>query len=232
MAIFVFSVSLSYAGLKLHPVAQIGNPPSVSEALSYEDFTAATEVDTQNKITVAANSITFDYVENVEAYVYWDAGENYFAEDYEIQFTINVTSGDNSIMMVSFLSNTLDDSRAAHQASDGQGVRVTPDATDFTMNISDYSNGLMSLGVTGLSLSTNYYCTLIRSDAEETYGKVYLNVYSDSDRTNVVGAVSITLNHGRHDYRYLYPASGYNIGDADTVAGVVSNMTVVSPGLP
>src|SRR3990172_12759017 len=94
--------------------------------MAYEDFTTYTEVDPNNRFSVATNVITITELTRTEdAYIYKDQSAGHFSGDFEHLFKFVFTAGanDTPVFLVG-LSNTINDNyEILNTSNDYIGVR-------------------------------------------------------------------------------------------------------------
>jgi len=174
--------------------------------MAVEDFTTYEEVDTEDDRIqfVGTNHIDFDAYENEKTYLYKDFGVDYFG-DFEHRIDIKGVYESAGFPTGSFwlLANSVDayydlilDSQNFIKL--GQGYEVPP-ATLLILSEWHNVSGGQNDTFTGV-LGTWYYLTIKKVGASLT-----CKIYSDSDRTNLLDTLSLTLQED-YKFRYIYPA--------------------------
>jgi hypothetical protein len=166
-------------------------------------------VDSETKLTVT----TLDRGQ-IDAYVYKDAGANYFDGDWEFLFDLKISLLSNiAIVMVSAVANGVDDFTALDAATSDAAViqlygLASPPHRVYTVSL---QNGQLSTSAaaTILQLNTQYYCKFTRDDDAGPTGTQYIYVYDDAERTNLVGSTSVACKNLKADYRYAHAVMSY-----------------------
>ena len=203
--------------------------------MAVEDFTTYTEVDPNSRITVTSTRVTAAGIARDEAaYVYKDKGAAFFSGNFIHDFTMFMDSTGGSTTgwqyfwtLTNLVNSTLDIETAADDYLTVVGVRY---ASVWTIFISEF-NGASQLtdSDTTMAYDTVYYGRIERDEFVGTYGTFTLRVYSDSDRTVLVTAITINLRKNA-DLRYIYPVTSRNDTDVDTSSGYTENLDL-SPTL-
>ena len=181
--------------------------------MAIENLTTYTEVDPRSEITVSSSRVTFTNARNVACYVYKDFGANFFNGNFVHEFTVSFTSGSNTWepFICWQLANSVGPSYLGlfvQMRNYGSGVRILALDPNDPINI---NNG----GV--------YYVRVRRDESIGTYGRLYLEVYSDSARTNLVGSKYKDLT-AKDDFRYYYAFSSENAGTSYYASGYIENV--------
>lgn len=198
-----------------------------------EDFTTYTEVDPGTKITITATRVTFaDLRRNEEAYVYLDKGVDYFAGNFTIYLTLNLSAYDGAEVLSPWvMANDIDDVRGidVDLASDslfiyiGSALAVTIYECDGGTLYGDASPYTITAG-------TTYYLKIVRDESVGTYGTLYLYIYSNSARTTLLDTLSVALHTSKKNFRYIYPLSVWNAGTSHSASGYVENLIIENWG--
>ena len=166
----------------------------------YQDFTTYEEVDPNEHITRTASRVTFTDLTNPEsAYVYKDKGAGHFTGDFEHKLdTLHSSMVRYSYVDVWALSNSIGDRNES-----GNCINVFWYGMDAGLTralaLQEKINGALFTDYSiGLSVDTPYYLTIKRVAATLT-----CEIYSDSDRTNLVDTLTLIL-HAVLAYRYIY----------------------------
>lgn len=195
--------------------------PSVSATV--EDFTAFTEVDTDNIWTNTSTRVTVTNADrNQEDYVYKDYGTDYFGSSWEHKFTIKINSISSEGLVILYAQANVLDAYSDMTNSIGLLFQTPGDGSDLTINLVDKT------GVTDTYTNTNhdgnkiYYMTLIRSGTTLT-----LYIYNDTGRTDLADTLSITMVD--LDYRYLYAGTTDRAGGGGyTMTGYIENLELIT----
>jgi len=212
--------------------------PSI--ALAYEGFLLYTEIDGGDKLSVTNNYVVFtDLTRSDESYLYIDKGDSYFNGDFIIDFDFLFTEGVGATGVASIfsLANLIDDWRGINVANgDMLSILVSPYGS-HPNNYSRLSLHELDSGVP-YSNTVNYdvdagstvYIRVLRNEGVGTYGTCYLYIYSDSERTSLLGSTSLTLHTSKKDYRHYYPIHANNFGDAPWISGSVGLVEITAGG--
>lgn len=198
--------------------------------MATEDFTTYTEVDTNSKLTVTSSRVAWASLgDNQTAYLYIDKGTGFFSANFTHYLTVQINTGsqDNSIKAGWLLANVVGDLFAI-EVAEGSYLTLLLRA----ISGSPYLEMEERVGDTAyagdqyaISFDTPYYLTLKRDESAGTYGTLYLYVYSDSARTNLLTTKSSTL-HEKADFRYIYAVNSRNDGSAQTQSGFLEELEV------
>ena len=98
---------------------------------------------------------------------------------------------------------------------------------DISLNMRGYGTPQIRFGESGksevgvnISLSTLYYCRLVRDESFGTYGKLTLSLYSNPARTTLVTSADYSLT-SKSDFRYLYVILSENAGANYVQSGLI-----------
>jgi len=188
------------------------------------DYTGYTESDPGSRFTVAANKITVAALSRTDAnqYIYYDFGAGYFDGDFRIDFEIKITGtpAANDVIFPVYLGNAVGDAYYNQTNSTGIGIYYAQVGTDQGFKIfenpgASVGNSSSGFAVQQISASTKYYFTFERLTAFGSYGFFIMKIFSDSARTDLLFAERMEAA-SLLSYRYLYVASGYNLGAASS----------------
>jgi hypothetical protein len=204
------------------PVILMGN------AADFQDFNTYTEVDPNSRITVATSKVTASGVTQQEdAYVYKDFGVSYFnALNIDFEAYIDSTGGNN-------VNNLVSSGLTSATVNDGSGWAATDVGVGFQYADAGGGNIGRIYLIRGALVAndsfdgipdTLYYLTLLREAANDT---IELKIYSDSSRSTLLDTLSVAGYGAATRYRYLYPLTSYNSGDAGrSFVGYTQNMVI------
>src|SRR3972149_308030 len=185
-----------------------------------QDLTSYTEVDPNSRIAVTANRVTAtNLTRNEDAYVYKDMGIDYFAGSFRIDFQVQASSGNGgtAIYNVATLANTVDDWQGLDNAN-ASGLAVTwstgLSGSVGTFAIQELDSGTLYADSSSIARNygTTYYMSLVRDETEDIYGMLWLGIYSDIARENLLEEFVIILHSSKKDYRYFYALQSINTG--------------------
>ena len=197
--------------------------------MSFEDFTTYVEVDPNAHISVATNVITFTgLARNESAYVYKDAGVDHFNGDFTHLVDAIYTSVSGTDVLGNWaLGNDIGDVFFLQGAGKNALLVFRSEANGINANdyLRENDGGTLytSFYVDTLSPQNRYY-KIVRDEAVGTYGTIYLYIYSDAARTNLLSTLSIALHTSKKDYRYVYAVQSYNDGNAGAGTGRNENL--------
>jgi len=205
--------------------------------MAYENFTGYTEEDPNEKITVAANTVSWEELSRDEAaYVYKDFGADYFAGYFSINLAVYTddhdVSGTGSVAAFA-LTNLVDDLRGIFVA-DGDYIAISHAAyigghyriTLIVIN-DGASGGSDNTAKYAIELDKTYYLTLIRNETVGDYGTLYLLIYSDSGRTDLIDTLTVTLQK-KVDFRYLFAVVTQDDGGSQWHTGATMNLELTA----
>lgn len=197
--------------------------------MATEDFTTYTEVDPGSQVAITSTRITFtDLAQNLDTYVYKDKGVNFFSGDLEHFLVVKGTVVSGGQDYVWALTNVINDWTGIADANESAlGIEIFDQSGNINFIIRELDSGTeYNSGALALTSGTVYYLKVVRDEAVGTYGTIYLYVYSDSARTNLLGSKSITLHTSKKDYRYLFGTLINNRGTDSRISGYVENLAV------
>jgi hypothetical protein len=202
-----------------------------------EDFTTYTEQDPSGYISVTANTIAITDCPTRSApdtYIYRDLNPNPISGDFIIDFEYYHPSGGYWYIYPVWcaLTNDIDDIKGLYDGSKSF-LYIATYINSAARNLF-LAEGYNGIGYTTTPFSASvlkYYVTLSRLCNVGTNGTVYMDVYSDQQRTIKVNHQELAL-HANLSYRYLFGFNMYNTGLATTdckVTATVTNLKVVAP---
>lgn len=201
------------------------------QILDTVDFTTFTEVDPNNRIAVAAGTVTATALtRNEDASVYKDYGAGRFGPGFVHDFEVTPQSADNyGLVVVWAVSNTVDDAKAWADASN-QAVLVRVASSSAGAHIWRLLCTETVLGTTGAVAwvdGTTYYWRIDWTDTVTCRARVY----SNAARTTLIDTMTV-LTAADRSYRYLFPVNSYNDANAATITCSVSNLAISVISLP
>ena len=213
--------SSSYCWIK----SQSGTNEYFLSAPQYEDWTGHTEVDLNDHITVAANSITAALSLGEDAYLYYDLGGDIISGDFEYRVQAKFNSGE-GIVVFAGVSDTVADLFSLQTAGGHEiCVRGAGNGGEYVIYLSESYGVYEGVDWVYADVDTDYYLKVVRDESVGTYGTVYCYIYSDSNYSVLVDTLSLALS-GKYDYRYIMSAQSYCIGTAETLSITISNLIV------
>jgi len=203
------------------------------------DFTdpAWTETDPGDDITVAAAKVSWAALpRNLDSYVYYDYTADYFDGDFVHKFEAELTSADDDgVVYIWVLANDIDDIKGLVDGDKSHlKVYFFRTGASYRIYFIEQDGAVQHLGSPGyltITVNTTYYFTVVRDESIGTHGTIYLYVYSDSDRTMLVGKVELALHTSKKDFRYLYACNTRNDADAATITGYTQNLSISATSL-
>lgn len=181
--------------------------------MAIENFTTYVEEDPDSHITVISNQVTIDHVDRAEeAYVYKDKDPDHFDGDFEHLFEVRLTDDNSGYHAFWALTNDIDDLYELEVGSKNHlHFKAYKDGANTRMKIWEIDGAnAYSTGATFGAAGTIYYIKIKRDEAVGDYGTLYLYVYSDAERTDLLGTYSLTLHSSKKDYRYIFAFCAYN----------------------
>lgn len=191
-----------------------------------EDFTDYTQELLAEDITVTANKITFvDVNLNRSCWVYKDAGVNHFSGDFEHKLTVCCTAQDlYGVINPWTLANMEGDQKAIMDADQRQlNLSFVKLAPYLTLRIYERNGASMQDDWVQVDFNKKYYLTIKRDESIGTYGRLYVYIYTDPERTELLDTLQLDL-WDKTDYRYVYAFQTYNIGLGYNSSGYVENL--------
>jgi len=157
------------------------------------------------------------------SYVYKDFGAGHFGDvevdfDFEITATFSLYAGE----IICCISNTIGTQNDLTVANDGIIIVSYTNAGNIRISIFDYNLDNSDHYYTGGTTSPHLYCTFKRIGSTAT-----LDLYSDSDRTTLVDALSITCETGSKRYFYALASRAAANEVDDTQTGYVQNFEII-----
>lgn len=203
------------------------------------DFSTWTEVDAGSDLTVTADNVTWvDLPRNIDSYVWEDLGSDNFSGNITINFELEINDHDaNSFMYPLVISDNVDDWKGLDD-SGGSGYAVHFKDNNFgndEIGLNELDSGTAYQFVIDNLLADNqtYYMTFVRNETVGAFGTIYLYIYDDSARTNLIGTCSIALHTSLKDFRYMQVATTRNdAGGTQEMSGVIRNLTYASSLAP
>jgi len=201
----------------------------VSQPSQFEDPTTYVLVDPADHISVTPVRCTVTDYQSIdgETYIYKDFGADYF-DNFEIHFEFMSTQCSmEGLVDLIILRNELDD--CSWQPKDWMGIEIYEEDCLYIKASCCLPSEGNSVHISGASYEGYddilYYCVFkrITNGAE-------LNIYSDSEHTNLIHTSSFTnaaWDGRKFRYLQLY-ASSYMPEDWDTISVWVQNVKIVS----
>lgn len=175
-----------------------------------EDFTTYTEQDPNNRLTVSTYAVTASNLTIGEsAWLVKDYGNAAFGEQFQHKFRFRF---DNVGVVPVYadvwaVSNVIADGYTwFNNRQQALNAFLYRDTTATRIYLRDSEDGSNDQGYVNIALATDYYASVVRNGTACT-----LYVYSDANRTQLVGVTSVTLAQGRV-YRYVFAAHSHNAG--------------------
>lgn len=204
--------------------------------MALENFTTA-DIDFDENNKTAITSATVIDVTSLNrtdtTYIGWDKGVDFFSGDFthKVDGIYTDATGSNGIFAAWALGNILGD-YIANSAGDSLTILSSENIGSLHhIYIIEFDNGTQYTTTFEGSLSpVTYYFKVVRDENVGTYGTIYLYIYSDAARTNLLSTLSNALHSSKKDYRYLYAMQGYdNAQHIGTVTGRVENLDIGTP---
>jgi hypothetical protein len=178
---------------------------------TFEDFTAYTKVDPNNHISTTATHIDFLGYRDESAYLYADKGINHFGTVWEHRICIRAIGNYfYGIAVCWALANLVGDLKGIKDAHGEELVVDLVRSADGNLYIRLYEEwqGSEQERLYVASFDTAYYLIINRNGTA-----LSCKIYGDSSRTDLLSALSLTLNVSQPSHRYIYASQTYNSGD-------------------
>lgn len=189
--------------------------------MALEDFTTYTEVDPRGEITVTNDTVSWSNAYSVNYYVYKDFGTDFFSGDFEHKMTIWYNRGSNSW-----------EPNFQWALSNNIGVFGSLQTDDFCAGLRNYgtNSSKFHFSIVGrseifISVSNNtvYYVTIKRDESIGTNGRLYVYLYSDSARQNLVNSAHLDITT-KKKFRYYYPLMSEDSGTSYYQSGYTKDV--------
>lgn len=177
---------------------------------------------------ITASTITFGFGGNqVYEYVVKDFGVNYFHGNFSINFTfyLDTNIAGPNICFFLALTNTIGNWENVGRSQASLSIRLQASGISASQ---DNSQG----NVVGLSAATIYYCTFSYDASVGAFGTIYVKIYSDSNRTTLVGTSTFTMGQTINPgFRYLSVMMGSGVESSGGCSGYIANINMHPPYL-
>jgi hypothetical protein len=198
------------------------------------DFTEWTESDPNSKLTVTADKVQWDLLENGDVGLTdYDFGAGFFNEDMLVEFdmlmsTITYIPANTAYYCPISFSNAL----GGQQIIRGAGNDAIAlwggelDSADpFGLNLEENNQGSFTGDSTSLSRGNVYYCTFARDESVGAFGTAYLDIYTDSAKTVLFDSLVVTLTK-KMDLQYGVVCNTWDNGTTSYSSGYVENLDI------
>jgi len=189
-----------------------------------EDFTTYTETDPDAKLTVTSSKITIASGSDNNTYnVYKDFTTDYF-NALDADFTIRLTTGvtTDSQIGVAFVNTATPSTENAGGNLDTTDLYVCGywyNATYIYLNRGNFA--AVADFASGLSLDTDYYCTIVRTASSDT---VTCEIYTDSGRTSLYDTLSVSGYGTGTKWQYCYGLMNAEFNENNVLNGYIENL--------
>jgi len=204
--------------------------------MAVQDFTGWVpgELDPESRITVIPNKVSWvDMPWDELCYHVDDKGANYFSGSFIHDFTVNMSAVNYGYAIHWGLSNSLGTWKDILDA-DGDELMVMTGQTSGPLNrlwiFENYGGVDQQIGL-AINVATTYYIRIIRNETIGTYGRLRVEVYSDSARTALVTSGNLTL-HKKTDFRYLYACQNRGYAGTGKQSGYSEDLDIDVAGNP
>jgi len=180
--------------------------PFVQASSAYEDFTGASwiEVDPNSHINVTQYHIDHWNIRNESAYMYNDKGTDYF-NDFTHLIQAKAVSGNYAGRAYFWvLANAVDDMSGLISGTCLSVWFYKSTPTTLIIYLREWYAGTPYSDSYVALMDTMYYFTIQKDDTS-----LSCKIYGDSDRTNLLDTLSLTL-HADHSFRYIYATCSYD----------------------
>lgn len=187
--------------------------------MATEDLTTYTKTDPLSRLTVTSSKVTWVGVRrNEDTYLYKDKGANHFDGDLEHLLDFRYEGAGywslTNCWALCNLINDFDDIDAA--GGDGLAVVQREESSGVhKLFLKELDGGTQYDDVYTASEPVTYYLKVKRDEAVGTYGTLYLYIYSDAERTNLLDTLSIALHSSKKDFRYIYACQSWDTDSSD-----------------
>lgn len=197
--------------------------------MAIENFTTYIETDPNSKLTVTAPKITYSGLNrDEEAHVRYDKGIDYFNGNFEHLEEIRITAAvDGGQCITWMLSNVVGDYKTLMNANENAlAVFSVGHSGAKKIYILELDGGIEYASVLyTVTVNTTYYLKIKRDESVGTYGTIYLYIYSDAARTNLLQTLSVTLHTSKKDFRYIFGAESRDDNNpVYTISGWIENL--------
>lgn len=196
--------------------------------MAVENFTTYTETDPNSHLSKTATVCTATgLLRNEDAYIYKDMGLNYFNADFSHSVDVNVSAATTGgLGFCWMMANDLNDFNGIDTASGScLGVYAYKDASTYSLYVIQLNAGVWTQSVySGLLVGTTYYLVVRRDETVGTYGTIYLDIYSNAARTNLIASINTAIAGAKRDYRYIYAVNTFNDANASSISFTSSNL--------
>ena len=194
--------------------------------MAYEDFTTYTEVDPNSHISIISSTEIHvsGLTRNEDAYVYFDYTTGYFTEEFTHYIDITpITTTGGGVGVFYLLSNVIDDYYAIQPNYPHIRIWINPTTSGekYLSIKARHSDGNIDSDSMFYTGGTRYYLKIVRTSTQ-----VVLYVYSDSEHTNLIDTLPISMD--TTSFRYFFPVNSYNSGVSYSVEFYVYNYEIVT----
>jgi len=201
--------------------------------VTYEDFTTYSEYDPFSRITKNSSRITATQFKRSEyGYVASDKGVGHFNGDFIHLFDMENTArySTNAKYSCWALANELLNSEYAFDSSGtAECLLLWTGYYPMRFQLRNWVNGNLEsyADISGsYSYGTPYYVKITRSGTT-----VKVEIYSDVERTNLVGDGSLAQNFV-YSYQYIYGILGSQYSGSSWLSGYIENLSLEKPPVP
>ena len=193
-----------------------------------EDFTTFTEVDPNDRISLATSSATFTALNRSEiTYAYKDYAATPFDENFTIDFDFQITtSNTSSFVDCVTLTNTLAD---AGSMTNYLKVGYFQNGATPQLRIVEDVGGNIVLDVYNMPNLNRLYCRFSRNEVGGGFGLGTGNLFIATSEANRDAEIWVDIL-GRslnafQDFRYMQICTSINSGTSAPVTGDISNLS-------
>lgn len=197
-----------------------------------EDLTTYTEVDANARLSESASKCTITglLANDPATYLYKDYTAGHFTGNFVHKFDFLFSSQADTTWMWG-LADNLGGEADLNSANESYFWSTFEKwgATDYRIYLYEqdgatrYNDGYIpSQDLT----NTIFYCTARRDLSVGTYGTLYLDIYSDSNRTTLLHTCTLTLHSSIKNFRYIYACANSHAGGANAATGYTENFNL------
>lgn len=205
--------------------------------MALQNFTSYTEVDANNFVTVAENTVSWAALQSRDrtVYVEKDFGADHFSGDFTHTFKCVLTSSSGTTPYVAVwgLANSTNNFQGI---DDGGGDYLAVlHVTSTLLQLRKCENGTVGIATNiTVEAGITYFVTISRDDdgGAASTGQLSLHVgtgnYYGQAGYSEVAARTLDMGAGeQNDFRYLYALSTFNTGDSNRLmTGSVSDLNI------
>ena len=196
-----------------------------------EDFSAYTEVDQASDITITPTRITVTTITRAAiSYVYYDKSVGHFSGDFEHLNEVYYDAGSpaNYARCGMWAITNSVETWVAMLTGERSGLcyqLYQQTTSEWRINLVEGDSGVQYTDYYVCALDKLYYTKVKRDEAVGEFGTLYLYIYDDSDRTNLLDTLELPLHTSKKDYQYIYGLQNFgSFSGAEYLTGYCQNL--------